>query len=244
MTPARVDILGVPVHCVTMPQALDAVGEMIAGGERQAVLAVNPEKVMHARRNPQLLAQLQRAALLIPDGIGVVLAARLLGLGRLERVPGSELMPLLCARAAEKGYTVFVFGATPEVNERAVAEMRRRWPAIRIVGAHHGYVAEDAVEALIRRINDLRPDILFVGLGSPKQEAWIDRYLPSMQVRVCQGVGGTLDILAGRVKRAPALMRRVHLEWFYRLLAEPSRAARQAVLPLFAWQVLKKVVWR
>lgn len=244
MMPARVEVLGVPVHCVTMPQALEAVEEMIAGEVRQAVLAVNPEKVMHARRNPLLLGQLQRAALLIPDGIGVVLAARLLGLGRLERVPGSELMPLVCARAAAKGYTVFVFGATPEVNERAVAELRRRWPALRVVGSHHGYVPEEAVAGLIKRINDAKPDILFVGLGSPAQEAWIDRYLSSMEVKVCQGVGGTLDVLAGRVKRAPVLLRRMHLEWLYRLIAEPSRVRRQVALPLFAWQVLKRAVVR
>jgi N-acetylglucosaminyldiphosphoundecaprenol N-acetyl-beta-D-mannosaminyltransferase len=207
-------------------------------------MAVNPEKVVHARRNPELLAQLRRAALVIPDGIGVVLAARMLGLGRFERVPGSELMPLLCERAAARGYTVFLFGAAPEVNDGAAAALRRRWPALRIVGTQHGYVDEDAMPALMQRINEAKPALLFVALGSPQQEAWIDRYLPHLEVKVCQGVGGTFDVLAGRVKRAPLFFRRIHLEWFYRLMAEPRRVTRQAALPLFAWQVLRKAVSR
>jgi N-acetylglucosaminyldiphosphoundecaprenol N-acetyl-beta-D-mannosaminyltransferase len=244
MTPARVEILGVPVHCVTMAQAMDAVERMIAGGKPQAVMAVNPEKVMHARRNPALLAHLSRAALLIPDGIGVVLAARLLRLGRLERVPGSELMPRLCERAAARGYTVFLFGAAPDANDGAAAALRRRWPALRIVGTHHGFVGPEAMPAVVERINRANPDLLFVALGSPQQEAWIDRYLPHLAVKVCQGVGGTFDVLAGRVKRAPSCFRRIHLEWFYRLMAEPRRVKRQMALPLFAWQVLRKAVSR
>ncbi|MEW6247771.1 MAG: WecB/TagA/CpsF family glycosyltransferase [Nitrospirota bacterium] len=242
MKPARTEILGVPVDCVTMDQAVAVVGAMLAGDKPCSIMAVNPEKVVRATGDPLLLDRLRRADLLIPDGIGIVLAARLLGLGSFERVPGSELMPRLCARAAAAGRTVFLFGGAPDVNRQTATVLQRRFPGIRIVGASHGYLQEEDMPGLIAAINASRADLLFVALGSPKQEAWIDRYLPALNVKVCQGVGGTFDVIAGRVKRAPASVRRLHLEWLYRLVAQPTRIGRQAALPLFAWHVLKRKV--
>lgn len=241
---ARIQIHGVPVDRVTMGQALEAVDAMLAADTVRAVMAVNPEKVMKARHEPALLGALQRAGLLLPDGVGVVWAARLLGLGRMERVPGSELMPRLCERAARRGDRVFLFGGSPEVNERAAHALARRYPGIRIVGREHGYLKAEDMPGLIRRINDSQADILFVALGSPEQELWIDRYVSSLRVKVCQGVGGTFDVLAGRVRRAPELLRTCHLEWLYRLVSNPSRVGRQAALPRFAWLVLRELVVR
>ncbi len=242
MKPARIDVLGVPVDPVTMEQAVAVVGAMLAGDKPCSVMAVNPEKVVRATRDPLLLDRLRRADLLIPDGIGIVFAARLLGLGSFERVPGSELMPRLCERAAAAGQRVFLFGGTPDVNRQTLTVLQRRFPEIRIVGACHGYLREEDMPGLVAAINASGADLLFVALGSPKQEAWIDRYLPALNVKVCQGVGGTFDVIAGRVKRAPASVRRIHLEWLYRLAAQPTRIGRQAALPLFAWHVLKKKV--
>lgn len=242
MQPKRIDIIGVPVDCLTMEQALEWVDAMAGWGGPRMVIAVNPEKVMRARKDPALLGVIQRAGLLIPDGIGIVFAARLLRLGVMERVPGSELMPAICERAARDGHKIFLFGATPEVNQRAATVLRDRFPGIRIVGTRHGYVTERGMAAVLQQINDSQADVLFVALGSPAQELWMDRYLPRLRVKICQGVGGTFDVLSGKVKRAPPLFRTMHLEWFYRLVLNPARLLRQSALPLFALQVLRKRV--
>jgi len=242
MQPLRVELLGVPVDCVDMARALDRVEEIIEGGRPEMVIAMNPEKVIKARRDRWLLSLLPRAGLLIPDGAGVVVAARLLGLGRMERVAGSDLMLAICERAVVRGYRLFLFGASPEVNRLAAEALRRRYARIRIVGQEHGYLQEDQMPELIRRINASRADVLFVALGSPRQEQWMERYLDQLEVKVCQGVGGTFDVIAGRVKRAPLSFRNLHLEWFYRLITQPSRIIRQTALPQFAVQVLWKRV--
>jgi N-acetylglucosaminyldiphosphoundecaprenol N-acetyl-beta-D-mannosaminyltransferase len=240
MAPKRIEILGVPVDCVNMAQAVSAVEEMIMGNRPEMVIAVNPEKVMKARRDPTLMAQLRRASLLIPDGIGVVLAACLLGLGRMERVAGSDLMPAICERAAHKGYRVFLFGASPDVNRKTAEVLHRRFSGIKIVGSQHGYLTEDQMPELIKRINAAGSEVLFVALGSPRQESWMERYLPHLDVKVCQGVGGTFDVLSGQVRRAPESLRKIHLEWLYRLITNPGRIARQFALPEFAFHVLRK----
>lgn len=238
-TPRRVDVLGVPVDCVDMAGALAAVDAMVAGDRARSVLAVNPEKVMQAQADPDLLRCLRQAGLLIPDGIGVVWAIRALNGETLDRVPGAELMPEICGLAARNGYTVFLYGARPEVNAEAAARLRQVYPGIRIVGARDGYVTPEQMPGLIEEINRLAPQILFVALGSPRQELWMEKYLPQLNVRVCQGVGGTFDVIAGRVRRAPVFFRRNNLEWFYRLLTEPRRAIRQAALPRFVYRLLR-----
>lgn len=242
MNTKRIEILGVPTDCVDMAQAIEKVEAMIAGSKPETIVAVNPEKVIKAQSDSRLLGQLRRAGLLIPDGIGVVAAARLLRLGRMGRVPGSELMPAICERAAMRGYRIFLFGASPEVNQKTVEVLRRRCPGLQIVGYQHGYLDEKEMPGLIDRINSSGAEILFVALGSPKQELWIDRYLPQLRVKVCQGVGGTFDVLSGQVKRAPASFRKMHLEWFYRLVTQPKRLVRQTALPKFAYLVLRKKV--
>ena len=238
----RTDVLGVPVDCVDMPQALDAVEEMIRGDLPRAVIAVNPEKVVKAQSDPRLLQQLREAGLLIPDGIGVVFAVRILEDRAIERVPGSELMPAICERAAKSGYKLFLFGASPDVNEKAVQVLQHRYPGIQIAGYQHGYVKDDEMPNLIKRINESKSDVLFLALGSPKQELWMDRYLGQLQIKVCQGVGGTFDVIAGRVKRAPLVFRKIHLEWFYRLISQPKRLFRQTALPRFTYQVIRKKI--
>lgn len=242
MKPKRIEILGVPVDCLTMDRTVELAASVLAGNVAHSIVAVNPEKVIRARYDLRLREQLQRAGILIPDGIGVVIAAKILGLGRLERVPGSELMPKLCELAARDGHRVFLFGAAPDVNERAVQVLQQRYQGLTIAGAQHGFLSQEDMPGLVDRINASQADLLFVALGSPKQEDWIDRCLPQLNVKICQGVGGTFDVIAGRVRRAPAAFRAVHLEWFYRLVANPQRLHRQTALPKFAFQVLKQRV--
>lgn len=237
----RVKVLGVPVDCVDMQGALQAIDEMISGDIPRTVLAVNPEKVIKAQSDPLLLRMLSNAGLVIPDGIGVVYAVRLLYRKPIGRVPGSELMPAICSVAGERGYRIFLYGASPEVNDKAVAALRRDYPGIDIVGHKHGYVDDTDMPALIEQIDRSRANVLFVALGSPRQELWMEKYLTQLRhVRVCQGVGGTFDVIAGRVRRAPLFFRQANLEWFYRLVTEPRRAIRQAALPRFTYRVFRE----
>jgi N-acetylglucosaminyldiphosphoundecaprenol N-acetyl-beta-D-mannosaminyltransferase len=223
-----------------MDRALSAVDDMVRASLPRTILAVNPEKVMKAQSDPVLSRALHAAGLLIPDGIGVVYAVRLLWGERIGRVPGSELMPAICGLAARQGYKVFLFGASSEVNEQAVAKLQQLYPGIPIVGYQDGYVSEADMPKLVEAINVSGAQILFVALGSPKQELWMEKHLPQLHhIRVCQGVGGTFDVIAGRVRRAPALFRRFHLEWFYRLVTDPRRAIRQVALPQFTLAVFR-----
>ena len=229
------------MDCVTMSEALDIVDEMVAGRmDPGPVAAVNSEKVIKVLdESPELLEQLYAAPLLIPDGIGLIWAAHFLNLGKMQRVAGADLMPAICERAAEKGYSVFLYGARPHVNEKACEELLRRYPGLKIAGRRDGYVPEDQTPGPVEQINASGADILFLALGSPRQENWISAYFPDLNVKVCQGVGGTFDVLAGELRRAPAFWRAVHLEWAYRSLTQPSRLAGQKRLVQFVWRVIK-----
>lgn len=241
----RIELLGVPVDCLDWRTTLESVeAQLAAGAPARSVIAVNPEKVIRAQHDASLLAELRRSALLIPDGIGVVVAARLLGLGRMERVAGSELMPQICAIAERRGLGVYLFGAAPEVNAKAAQVLRERYPQLIVAGRHHGYVSEAQMEGVIAAINSSGAAVLFLALGSPRQELWMGRYLERLDVRLCQGVGGTFDVLAGTVKRAPPGFIRLNLEWLYRLLSNPRRLLRQTALPRFAFRVLSAWVTR
>jgi N-acetylglucosaminyldiphosphoundecaprenol N-acetyl-beta-D-mannosaminyltransferase len=236
----RLRILDVWVDPVDMEMAVQKVHSFIEKGARPHVIyAINPEKNFSVPRSPSLHRSFREADLLIPDGIGVVAAARMIYGARISRVPGVELSARICALAAEKGYRIFIYGGKEEVSLRAVEVLRDRFPGIQILGRANGYLQDDQMEGLIDQINRSKAEILFVALGSPRQELWISEYKDSLKtVRLCQGIGGTLDTIAGTVQRAPEFWRRWNVEWLYRLLAEPKRIKRQSVLPVFATQVL------
>jgi len=240
--PQRIEILGVPLDCVDMAQSLDIVDDLIHKKARKPIIAINPEKIIKARKDLKLLNFLQSAGLLIPDGIGAVLAARILFGKKLSRVPGSELMPAICQRSVEKGYKIFLLGAAPNVNEKAVDVLEKNYKNIQIVGNQHGYFSKDELPRIVKTINASGADILFIALGSPRQEQWIEENLPKLNIKVCQGVGGTFDVIAGNVKRAPILFRKIHLEWLYRLLSQPKRLLRQTALPKFIYLVFRQKV--
>lgn len=239
----RVDILGVPMDSVSMAQAVVIADEMLRNRSKGSIIAINPEKIVAAGKNPQLLKAIESAALLIPDGIGAVLAARLGGARGVPRVPGADLMPELCSLATMRGYPIFLFGARPEVTPRACSALKEQFPGLKIAGYQNGYLSPVERSNLIDRINKSGARLLFVGLGSPQQELWMAENLPLLTtVTVCQGVGGTLDVLAGRVKRAPVAWRKSYLEWLYRILSEPSRIRRFPRLFGFAFRVWREGV--
>lgn len=229
------------MDAIDMSGAVEFVDSVVrrAGGP-VCVLAVNPEKAMSLPRDPWLLEFFSNAELLIPDGIGVVWALKALYHVAVERVPGADLMVQLCGLAAERGYSVFLYGASEEASASAADRLAARFPRLRIAGRANGYLPHERAQALADEINASGADILFVALGSPKQEQWIAANRPRLRAKVIQGIGGTLDTLAGTVKRAPAVWQSAGLEWFYRLLEDPRRLRRQRVLPVFAWRVLRR----
>ena len=239
MNPERVEILGVPLDLVDMQGAL-AAAETLINGETTSgcVLAVNPEKVIALRKDDWLLDFSRKAALLIPDGIGAVWAARILTGVQVGRVPGADLMQNLCALAAEKGYKCFFYGAREEVSVGAVEILQKRYAGLEVVGRRNGYVQQGEMDSLVNEINASGAQILFIALGSPRQEKWVAEYGARLQVKVIQGIGGTLDTIAGHVKRAPEIAQRLNLEWLYRLLKDPRRLRRQIVLLVFVWLVV------
>ncbi len=237
----RFEILNIWVDELNMEQALDRVREFVEQGKNvQTVFASNPEKNYSVPKDDFLYDMFRKSDLLIPDGIGIVLAAKFLYGSRLERVPGCELMQNICAMSADRGYKIFIYGAKEDVNRAAVHTLTDRHPSIEIVGRQNGYLPESEMNGLVERINESGAEILFLALGSPRQELWISKYRDQLHtVRVCQGIGGTLDVLAGTVKRAPQLFCRTGLEWLFRLISEPSRLKRQMILPLFAAQTIR-----
>ena len=236
---ARAHVLGVPVSPLSEEDVLGSIKDAVTSNSQVRILAVNPEKVIRAQTDQSLRNCLESAQILIPDGIGVVLALRWLRLAKVRRIAGADLMVTICALAERANYSVFLLGASEETSQRAQQHLQRRFPNLRIAGRANGYADLKDERAVCERISVTRANILFVALGSPSQERWIAKNAKSLSVNAIQGVGGTLDVLAGSVRRAPTVWRSVGLEWLYRLLAQPSRLKRQSALPIFAWRVAR-----
>jgi N-acetylglucosaminyldiphosphoundecaprenol N-acetyl-beta-D-mannosaminyltransferase len=236
----RLKVLNIWVDAVDRKEAIRGVKNILQTATRpHAIFAINPEKNFSVTKDTLLNDTIKNADLLLPDGIGIVLAARILYGADLERVPGSEFIFDICDIAVNGSYGVFVYGAKEDVNRRAVEQLKIRYPELKIVGRANGYAKESDMPNLIDRINASGAEILLLALGSPKQEKWYATHKNRLNhVKVVQGVGGTLDTIAGDVKRAPVIWRRFSLEWLYRLIKEPQRIKRQKVLPLFAAMVL------
>ncbi len=237
----RIRVLDAPVDVIDMDRALEFVDQTVQAGQPgNYILAMNPEKTFALKKDAEFDAFLENASLLLPDGIGIVLAARLLHGARMGRVAGADLMQEMCRHAAAKGHRIFIYGAQEDVSRLAAARLLQRYPGLQIVGRAHGYIPVGDMEDLVDRINESRADILFVALGSPRQEHWMREYGPGLKAPLCLGIGGTLDTIAGRVRRAPLVFRRLGMEWFFRLLCQPSRIGRQRRLPVFAWAVFRE----
>ncbi len=240
--PPTVEILGVPLHKITFAGLLDRIGRMVDDGRKHGrahqVATTNPEFVMAARRDPIFAVILQRAALCLPDGMGLLWAARLLGNPLLERVTGSDGVPLIAERAAQEGWKLFLLGAAAGVAERTAAILTERYPGLQVVGTHAGSPAAGEEDDIVELVNESQADILLVAYGAPRQDKWIARNLPRLQVGVAMGVGGTFDFISGQATRAPRWLQRLGLEWFHRLLREPWRWRRMLALPRFALAVM------
>lgn len=206
-----------------LESAVDAVERMIEAGTPGQHASVNAAKVVRAQSDGVLRSLLWRCEIVTADGQPVVWASRLLGRPVPERVAGIDLMEALLARAAARGYRVYLLGAHPEVGEAAEAEIRRRHPGILIAGRHHGYFRPEQEAGVVADIAEAQPDLLFVALETPQKELFLHRHRQALRVPFAMGVGGAFDVLAGRRRRAPRWVRRVGLEWLFRLLQEPRR---------------------
>lgn len=235
----RINILGAPVDAVTIAAAVARVSELIARGGTHQVVTLNPEYLYRAQREPDLLAIAREASLVTADGVGIVWAASVHGYSLPERVTGIDLLVALCDRAAAEGWRVFFLGGQPGVAAAAASRLKAEYPRLMIAGEQHGYFTADEEAMVLEKIKAAAPQLLFVGLGAPKQERWIYKYRQELDNVVAMGVGGSFDVLSGRAKRAPAWMQRWGLEWLGRLFYEPHRWRRMLVLPRFALLVLR-----
>lgn len=237
----KIDILGVKIDNVSYKEALLKVKELVAKGrlgKPSFLVKPNAEIITHAQGDKKFKVILNSADLATPDGIGLLLASKILGNKLKARVGGPELTESILSLAEHNGYSVFFLGSRPYVVEKLVEVIKTRFPKTEIVGFHHGYFKKDAT--VIEEIIKSKPDILFVALGFPKQEFWIYENLKKIKVPLSIAEGGSFDFISGEVKRAPEALRSIGLEWLSRLFTQPNRIIRQLALVKFAWLILTK----
>ncbi len=231
-------VLGINVNTEGYDELMDMAFERIEQKQKALVVASIQKKIIKAKEDPALKKLLNEAEFQIPDGIGVILASKIQKGQIRQRVTGVDMMMKLCEEAAKRGKPIFLYGGKPGVADAAKAKLESLFPSIKIVGIQDGYEKDE--QKVIDRINEAQPDLLFVAMGSPKQENWINANRNQLHPTIYQGVGGSFDVLAGTVKRAPEIFQKFGLEWFYRLLKEPKRIKRQVALPLFLLEVARQ----
>lgn len=226
-----VNLLNVSITPVSMSEAMDKVEAFIASRKPHMIVTSDTSIIVRAQDDPEFFNIVNEADMVTADGIGVVLSARLLNLPIFERVSGVDMVEGMCRLSSEKGYRIFFLGAAPGIAEEAARQLGERYPGLVIAGTHHGYFKDDEEEQVVEAICQSEADMLFVAFGIPRQEKFIRRYMDRMQVPVCIGVGGSLDVYAGTVKRAPAWLQRMGLEWLYRTALQPKRIGRLTYIP-------------
>jgi N-acetylglucosaminyldiphosphoundecaprenol N-acetyl-beta-D-mannosaminyltransferase len=237
--PSSVQLFGCRVDRVTMREAIARCGFFLAEGGPHYVVTADTSGIVIAQSDAEYQRIINAADLVTPDSIGVVWASHKFGQPLPERVPGVDTMEALCGLAAAEGLRVYLFGAAPGVAEMAAANLRAKYPGLTVAGTRNGFFKATEEPDIIADIRNARTDILFVAFGIPKQEKWIDTHLPATGARLAMGVGGSFDAFAGIVKRAPAPVRKIHLEWLWRTLSNPKKIRKAATLPRFALMVYR-----
>lgn len=232
----RTDVLGVGFDNITMAEAVEIAEAGVKGRAGMYAVTPNPEIIWECRSDERLRAIINGASLVLPDGIGVIYGAKILGRPLGGKIPGIEFAEALIERLSNTGESVFLLGAKPGVAETAARRLSEKYPGLRVCGTADGYFGD--TEPLIERINLLRPGLLLVCLGSPKQEYWMYENADRLDIGLMAGLGGSLDVFAGTAQRAPLRWRRLGLEWLYRLIKEPRRIGRQLRIPLFLFAVI------
>lgn len=234
-----VNILGVNISTATVPEAVLMISDTISFGNKMSVFTPNSEIILSAYKDADFKKVINSASLCTADGIGVIYASKIFGTPIPERCSGYDISLELIKQMAKSGSSLYLFGASPGVAETAKKKIEERNPGINIVGFHDGYFDAEEEKNIISDINLKKPNVLFVCLGSPKQEKWIYDHLSELDINIAIGLGGCLDVYAGNIKRAPQIFIKLGLEWFYRLIKEPKRFFRMLALPKFMLTVLK-----
>ena len=232
----RIDVLGVGFDSLTIEEAVTRAKALMTERRAAYVVTPNPEIVMACRERLETMQAVNAADLVLPDGIGVIYGARILGTPLKTKLPGIDFIQALMADMAKEGKSVFLLGAKPGVAEAAAEKLKAQYPGLAVVGTQDGYFKDDA--PVVEAVNAARPDLLLVCLGAPKQELWMHKNAAALSARLMIGAGGSIDIYAGTVQRAPEAWCNAGLEWLYRLLKEPRRIGRQMALPKFMLKVL------
>jgi len=220
-------IFSVPIHAIGMDEVLSIVDEVIISRARLLIGVVNAAKIVNMRRDDLLRESVLNSDMILADGVSVVWASRLLGRPLPQRVPGIDLMTRMLEHGNDRGYRVYCLGAAEDVSAAVAERIERDYPGVILAGRHHGYFTAEQEEDVVADIKAAGPDILFVAMSPPKKEIFLSRWGQKMNVPVCHGVGGAFDVLAGKVRRAPALWQRLGMEWLYRIVQEPRRMWRR-----------------
>lgn len=226
----RIKLLRLGVDLVDMDGVLAQVDDWVRDGTPGHIVTANVRFMSIAQKDRSFAQVVDSAALSVADGMPLVWLSRLMGTPVPQRITGCDLIHALSQHAADRGYSIFVLGAEPGVAEDAARRLEADHPGLRVAGTHHGYFGDDGEDEVVRYIRQCRPHIMFVGMGSPRQDFWINRLIHELQVPVCIGVGGSFEVITGRLKRAPTWMQRWGLEWSYRFKQEPRRLWRRYVM--------------
>lgn len=236
----KVDILGAEISCVDINEAVENVRKVLESGGKASIFTPNPEILQLSYKNPELKSALDDAYMLLPDGIGVVLAAKILGRPLKGRVTGIDFLHRLCELCAEQRLGLFLLGAKEGVARKAAESLKKLYPQIEICGVQNGYFGNGETESIIDKINSSGAAVTAVCLGAPKQELFIHKYRDKIKSNICIGVGGALDVISGNVKRAPKVFQKLGLEWLYRSICQPKRFVRLFSLPVFVINVFRQ----
>ncbi|MCB1679468.1 MAG: WecB/TagA/CpsF family glycosyltransferase [Halioglobus sp.] len=240
----RVDILGVPVAAVRLTEVIDMVDRTISGKDQLHIGVVNAAKVVNMRRDPLLGEDVLSSDIILADGAAIVLAGKVLRRPLPERVAGIDLMFAMLRLASEKNYRVFCLGATEEISRDVAHKIAQHYPGVILAGRRNGYFSGQEESAVAHEIGSAQADILFVAMTSPKKESFMAKWMDVMNVPVVHGVGGSFDVMAGKVERAPERWQKLGLEWLYRVKQEPRRLWRRYLVTntLFVWMLLKALI--
>lgn len=233
----KINVLDIKFDNVNMKEAIEHCQEFISSNSSHLIVTPNPEIVMLAKDNEDFKKTINEASLVIPDGIGIIKGAAILGTPLKERVAGYDLICNLLELYQDGSHTFYFWGSKPGIAEMAKQKMEEKYPNIKIIGVDDGYFDETKKQEIIKKISTLKPDILLVGTGAPRQEKLIKELLPKNIFKIGIGCGGSIDVLSGTVKRAPKLFIKLHIEWAWRLIKQPSRIGRMMILPKFLKEV-------
>lgn len=236
----RIDVLGVGFDNITKQEAVEKAYALQSEHKGHYVVTPNPEIVMLARDDDAMRRAVENASIVIADGIGVIYGAKILGTPLKEKIPGIDFTSALMDKMQQEGRSVFLFGSKPGVAEKAEENLSHKYPGLKFVGTNDGYFKDDS--DIIDKINAAKPDLLLVCLGAPKQEKWMQDNSGKLDVGLMIGAGGSMDVFAGVVERAPAIWQKLGLEWLHRLLKEPRRIGRMMRLPKFLVLVIIKKI--